>query len=164
MDPRIAQSGTTEESVDVSESSLAQKEKIFSIENTSRKMSTTTYTLAGKTPVICSSMGTLSGAVSPPVAYAAEAVQTPEGVLLGGKCLTFSKPMAAPGSGTGPSASPSSASPFLIKLAKPAGFLLDTEGSRTYTPLNFSVPEYAHHQHQPPAEDSGSTNQESSFV
>ncbi|CDI98213.1 protocadherin 1 [Echinococcus multilocularis] len=182
MDPRIAQSGTTEESVDVSESSLAQKEKIFSVENTSRKMSTTTYTLAGKAPVICSSMGTLSSAVSPqtlprnhpkaayvalspaPVAYAAEAVQTPEGVLLGGKCLTFSKPMAAPGSGTGPSASPSSASPFLIKLAKPAGFLLDTEGSRTYTPLNFSVPENAHHHHQPPTEDSGSNNQESSFV
>lgn len=64
MDPRIAQSGTTEEFVDVSESSLGRKEKIFSVENTPRKMSTTTYTLTDKTPVICSPMGTLSSAVS----------------------------------------------------------------------------------------------------
>ena len=57
MDPRVAQSGTTEESVDISDSSLPQKEKVFPV-------GTTTYTLAGKTPVICSSVGTLNCAVS----------------------------------------------------------------------------------------------------
>ncbi|VDM35919.1 unnamed protein product [Hydatigera taeniaeformis] len=64
MDPRAAQPGTSEEFGDASESSLAQKEKIFFVENASRKMSSTTYSLAGKTPVICSSVGTLTNAVS----------------------------------------------------------------------------------------------------
>ncbi|VDM25749.1 unnamed protein product, partial [Hydatigera taeniaeformis] len=98
------------------------------------------------------------------VAYTAEAVQASEGVILGGKCLAFSKPLVAQSSGAGLPVSSSASSPFLIKLAKPAEFLLDTEGSRAYTPLNFTVPENAQHQHQQPAEDSGSTNQESSFV
>ncbi|KAM3174440.1 hypothetical protein ACTXT7_010550 [Hymenolepis weldensis] len=64
MDPRIAPSGTTEESVDISESSLQGKEKMYSMENAPRKMSSITYTLAGKQPVICSPIGTLSGTVS----------------------------------------------------------------------------------------------------
>ena len=63
IDPRIAQSGTAEESVDISDSSLQHKE-VFPMENGSRQMNTTTYTLAGKSPAICSSVGTLSCAVS----------------------------------------------------------------------------------------------------
>ncbi|KAM7535107.1 hypothetical protein Aperf_G00000092057 [Anoplocephala perfoliata] len=195
MDPRIAQSGTTEESADISESSLPGKEKMFPMENAPRKMSSTTYTLTGKQPVICGPMGTISGTVSPQtlprnhpkaaayvalspatVTYKTEGMNTPDGILLnGGKCLTFNKPIAI---STGSTQSPptAAASPFLIKFAKPAGFSLDSDGSRTttYTPLNFPTPgneQNQHQQQQQPAQqqqtqadDSGSTNQESSFV
>nr|CUU99087.1 hypothetical transcript [Hymenolepis microstoma] len=190
MDPRIAPSGMTEESVDISESSL-QRKKMYSMENAPRIINSTSYTLAGKQPVICSPVGTLSGTVSPQtlprnhpkgagyvalsptaIAYTTEGTPTPDGLFLSGaKCLAFNKQMPI---SNGVSQSPTATSPYLIKFAKPTGYLLDSDGSRTttYTPLNFSMSgndqnPQCHTQLQQQVQqgdDSSSTNQESSFV
>ncbi|VDD74173.1 unnamed protein product [Mesocestoides corti] len=179
VDPRLPPPGPRDGPAGATEASFLQKQKVFSTESVGGQPTTTPYTRAGKAPVICSSAGTLSSALSfqtlprnhpsaayvalpsASVAYAPEAMRSSEGILLGprgvnlgGKCLAANKDLSP--NTTHPCVGPS----FLIKLDKPAGFLLDPDSPKAYTPLNFTMSGTVHQ----PADGSCSPNQESSFV